>query len=153
MRNSKGHTFTQKRKPSRYRELKTNLSLLFRLYKPFTKIITKKLTNKFGFRQSVEQAGFRKSCSLINHLQPVKTSIEKYEEYKHSLYLCFEDYQKTFDTVERWAKLKNLQNARINSRCPILIENIFSNATIQVKLDEENKTYKILVKYFSEAIR
>lgn len=84
------------------------------------------------FYQPVEQAGFRKGFSTIDHLQTVKTLIEKCEEYNQPLHLCFVDFHKPFDTVELWAVLKALRDARIDLRYSKLLENIYLNATMPV---------------------
>lgn len=91
------------------------ISLLSILYKLLTKIITKRLTNKFDFFQPVEQAGFRKGYSTTDHLQAIRTMVEKCMEYNIPLNMAFVDFQKAFDSIETWAVLEaNL--ARIDSR-------------------------------------
>lgn len=119
------------------------ISLLSHLYKLFTKIITNRLTSKLDFYQPVEQAGFRKGYSTIDHLYTVRTLIEKCTEYNVPLHLAFVDFQKAFDTIESWSILNALQNARIDSRYTQIIESIYKEATIHIRLDETTTTNKI----------
>lgn len=100
------------------------ISLLSHLYKLLTKILTNRLTNKLDFYQPVEQAGFRKEFSTNDHLQTVRTLIEKCSEYNITLNLAFVDYEKAFDSVETWAVLNAMDEARIDTRYSRLIKHI-----------------------------
>lgn len=119
------------------------ISILSHLYKLLTKIITNRITNKLDFYQPVEQAGFRKHFSTTDHLHTIRTLIEKCTEYNVPLHVAFVDFQKAFDSVEIWAVLESLENARIDSRYTNIIKNIYENASIQIKLDEKTKTNPI----------
>lgn len=121
------------------------VSLLSHLYKLLTKIITNRLTNKFGSYQPVEQAGFRRGFGTIDHLQTIRTLIEKTTEYNVPLYLAFVDFHKAFDSIETWAFLQAMDDARIDSRYTNLLKNIYDNATFHVKINEDLKTAKIKV--------
>lgn len=120
------------------------ISLLSQMYKLFARIITNRLTKKLDFYQPKEQAGFRKDYSTVEHLQTMKTVIEKVTEYNIPLWVAFIDYKKAFDTVEIWAVLQALKNARIDSRYNKLIEQIYKKATLQIRLHEN--TEKISIK-------
>jgi len=92
------------------------ISLLSIFYKLLTKIITNRLTQKFDFYQPIEQAGFRKGFSTTDHIQTLRTLIEKCNEYNIPLHLAFVDYQKAFDSFETWTVLEAMDKARIDSR-------------------------------------
>ena len=119
------------------------ISLLSHLYKLFTRIINNRLSTKLDSYQPIEQAGFRKGFSTIDHLQTIKTVIEKTTEYNIPLHLAFVDYQKAFDSIETWSFLAAMEDARIDSRYYSIIKNIYDSATFQVKLDDDLKTEKI----------
>lgn len=121
------------------------ISLLSHLYKLLTKILTNRLTNKLDFYQPVEQAGFRKEYGTNDHLQTVRTLIEKCTEYNVPLHLAFVDYEKAFDSVETWAVLNAMNEARIDTRYSNLIKHIYENATLQVAIDEDTSTDKIKI--------
>lgn len=82
----------------------------------------------------------------IDHLQTLRTLIEKSTEYNIPLHLGFVDYQKAFDSVETWAILKSLDSARIDSRYTTLIKQIYENASMQVRIDDDLKTDRIPIK-------
>lgn len=91
--------------------------------------------------QPGEQAGFRHGFGIIDHLQTLRTIIEK---SNLPIYLVFVDYQKALDYVETWAILNSLYNARIDSIYLSFIKHIYD--TTQVKIDENLKTDKIPIK-------
>ena len=48
-----------------------------------------------------EQAGFRKGRSTIEQIFVLKNIVEQAVEWNSSLYVCFFDYEKAFDSVHR----------------------------------------------------
>lgn len=119
------------------------ISLLSHLYKLFTRIITTRLENKLDFYQPIEQAGFRRGFGTNDHLQSIKTLIEKSMEYNRPLVIAFVDFHKAFDTVELSAALDSLQKCRVDYRYTKLIYNIYKNATMIVRLHENTNPIKI----------
>lgn len=63
---------------------------------------------------SGEQAGFRKRFSTIDHLETIKTLTEKTTEYNIPIYLTFIDYSKIFGSIETWAVMVAMDDARID---------------------------------------
>src|ERR1700744_1937490 len=88
------------------------ISLLSTLYKLFMKIIAKRLTKKLDFYHPVEQAEFRSGFSTNDHLQVIRSLIEKCNEYKIGILLIFKDFEKAFDSVETWSMLDSLDECR-----------------------------------------
>ena len=119
------------------------ISLLSTLYKLFMKIIAKRNTRKLDFYQPVEQAGFRSGYSTNDHLQVVRTLIEKCNQYKIGIALAFIDYEKAFDSVETWSILDGLDEARVDSRYTRTIRYVYKNATSCVKLHKSTDKFKI----------
>lgn len=119
------------------------ISLLSHLYKLFTRIITTRLENKLDFYQPIEQAGFRRGFGTNDHLQSIKTLIEKSIEYNRPLVIAFVDFHKAFDTVEMSAVLDSLQKCRVDYRYTKLIYNIYKNATMMVRLHENTNPIEI----------
>lgn len=119
------------------------ISLLSQIYKLFTSILTSRLEKKLDFYQPKEQAGFRKGFGTTDHLQTMRLLIEKTTEYKMPIWLAFVDYQKAFDSIETWAILKSLKNARIDYRYTDIIETIYKRATLKIKLHEYTDPVKI----------
>jgi len=61
---------------------------------PLTKILTNRLTRKLDEYQSSDQAGFRKGHSTVEHLQTLRTLLEKCNEYNTPLHLAFIDFNR-----------------------------------------------------------
>lgn len=119
------------------------ISLLSTLYKLFMKILTKRNTKKLDFYQPVEQAGFRSGFSTNDHLQVMRTLIEKCNEYKIGIVLIFIDFEKAFDSVEIWSILESLDECRIDSRYSNTIRYVYENATSCIKLHKNTDKFKI----------
>ena len=118
------------------------ISLLSTLYKLFMRIIAKRNTRKLNFYQPVEQTGFRSGYSTNDHLQVVRTLIEKCNEYKIGIALAFIDCEKAFDSVETWPILNGLDEARVDSRYTRTIRYVYKNATSCVKLHKSTDKFK-----------
>lgn len=119
------------------------ISLLSQIYKLFTSILTSRLEKKLDFYQPKEQAGFRKDFGTTDHLQTMRILMEKTTEYQMTIWLAFVDYQKAFDSIETWAIIKSLKNARIDYRYTDIIETIYKRATLKIKLHEHTNPVKI----------
>lgn len=119
------------------------ISLLAHLYKLFMKIITKRITKKLDFYQPIEQAAFRSGYSTNDHLQVMRTLIEKCNEYKIKIAIAFVDYEKAFDSVEIWKILDALNRCRIDSRYTRLIKHVYENATLSIRLHENTEKFKM----------
>lgn len=76
-----------------------------KLYKLFMKMVTKRNTKNQDFYKPVEQAGFQSYFSANDHLQVMRTLIEKRNEYKIGIAFTFIYYEKTFDSIEAWSRL------------------------------------------------
>ena len=70
---------------------------------------------KVDFYQPVEQAGFRSGFSTNDHLQVMRTLIEKCNEYKIPIVLISINYEKASDSVEIWPILEALNECRLDS--------------------------------------
>nr|CDJ94185.1 RNA-directed DNA polymerase (reverse transcriptase) domain containing protein [Haemonchus contortus] len=82
-----------------------SITLLFQVYKAFTRIILNRIVRALGMAVSREQARFRSGYSTLYHLYVVRQLTEKCGEYRISLCLAFVDYRKAFDSVETNAML------------------------------------------------
>lgn len=119
------------------------ISLLSHMYKLFTRIIASRLKIKLDLYQPREQAGFRSGYGTNDHLQVLKSLIEKTIEYNKPLVLIFVDYEKAFDTINQYQMLKSLSDSRIDHRYTLLIKYIYENATANVRLQEPTNKFKI----------
>lgn len=78
---------------------------------------------------------------MVDHIQTIRTFIEKSTEYNVPLHLAFVDYQKVFDS-EIWAVLEAKDRTRIDSRYTNLIRNIYGDTTLKIKIDKDLATKK-----------
>ena len=69
----------------------------------FIRLFQTRIERTLDENQSREQAGFRKGCFTIDHLQALNQIIEKSNEYN------FIDYEKAFDTVKHFAIFEALR--------------------------------------------
>lgn len=75
------------------------ISLISNVYKVFAKVILGRITRVLDENQPIEQAGFRKNYSTIDHIYTIKQVCEKYNEFKKTLYICFIDYSKALTVI------------------------------------------------------
>lgn len=119
------------------------ISLLSHIYKLFMRIICKRLTNKFDLYQPREQAGFRAGFGTNDHLQVVKSLIEKCIEYNKPLCIIFVDYEKAFDTVDQHKMLQALAECRIDHRYTEVIKHVYQRAKACVRLQDDSQDFDI----------
>ena len=72
--------------------------------------------------QPREQAGFRKVCSTVDHLQTINQLIEKWIEFKRPLCIGYIDYEKAFHSIEHEAIFKALRSIGINETYITILE-------------------------------
>lgn len=70
------------------------------LYKVFTKCVLNRIRRSLEEAQPVEQAGFRRSFSTLDHIHAIQRVLEIGREYQIPLTLVFIDFHKAFDSVE-----------------------------------------------------
>ncbi|KAG6454358.1 hypothetical protein O3G_MSEX008707, partial [Manduca sexta] len=119
------------------------ISLLPSLYKLFSIIINTRISPTIEAKQPIEQAGFRKGFSTIDHIHTIELIIEKYQEQQRPLYLAFIDYQKAFDTVTHASIWESLKEQRVNEKYIRVIRSIYSNNKGKIKLETLGKSFPI----------
>ena len=112
------------------------VSLLTHCYKMFTRLLQSRIERTLDENQPREQASFRKSHSTTDHLQALKQTIEKSNEYNLPLCIGFIDYEKVFDTVEHYAIFEALRKTNVNETHINILQNIYSQATARIHLDK-----------------
>jgi hypothetical protein len=111
------------------------ISLLSNLYKTFTKLLTTRLTPKLDSGQPVEQAGFRRGFSPIDHIHTLRQIVEKRNEFQRPLCMAFIDYEKAFDSLKTKAISEALTTLETEKIYIDLIQNIYENATATFMLN------------------
>nr|BDU78963.1 hypothetical protein 2 [Bombyx mori] len=102
------------------------ISLLPSLYKLFSTVIKTRISKTLETKQPVEQAGFRKGFSTIDHIHTIELIIEKYQEHQRTLYITFIDYQKAFDTVSHNSIWESLAEQGVEEVYIKTIQNIYN---------------------------
>ena len=75
-----------------------------------------------------EQTGFRSGFSKLDHIFSIKTLIDIYLNKHKSLYCCYVDYSKAFDTVSRTELWSKLLNNNISGKLFQKIYNMYKSA-------------------------
>ena len=112
------------------------INLLSHSYKIFTRLLQTRTERTLDENQPREQAGFRKGYSTTDHLQALNQIIEKSNEYNLPLCIDFIDYEKAFDTVERFTTFETLRKTNVNETYINILQNIYNQATARVYLDK-----------------
>lgn len=82
----------------------------------------------------IRQIGFMQESSTLDHIFTLRTIIEKYtKSKKQSLYLCFVDFRKAFDTVWHSGLLYKLQKLGINGLFLNIIQDMYSKSSVRIK--------------------
>lgn len=119
------------------------ISLMTNMYKIFSKLILNRLARPLDEQQPREQAGFRKNYSTIDHIHVVTQVIEKVKEYRKTLYICFIDYTKAFDSLKHDAIWTSLAVQGVEQQYIELLRNLYNNISAKVRLEREGSRFPI----------
>lgn len=105
------------------------ISLLCIMSKIFTSILNSRLYTWAEYEKKIceEQAGFRKGYFTIDHLFTLVSMIKKkvYGQKNGKLYVCFVDYLKAFDSVDRESLWLILQKIQLSSKMLKMLKSIY----------------------------
>ena len=79
-----------------------------------------------------EQAGFRQNRSCTDQITILRIIIEQSIEWNSSLYVCFVDFEKAFDSIDRSSLWKLLQHHGIPEKLINIIRSAYEPSTCQV---------------------
>ena len=119
------------------------ISLMSNIYKIFAKIILERIRRKLDEQQPIEQAGFRKDFSVLDHIHSVKQIIEKYNEYQLVYYIAFIDYSKAFDSLIHSKIWEALKEMGIEHKYIRIIKNIYKHSSACIRLEKEGNKFQI----------
>ena len=112
--------------------------------KLFASIILQRIRNRTEEILTESQAGFRRGRSTIDQLFTLRLLMEKYSEFSNSLYICYIDYQKAFDSVWReglWHVMSHLgYEKKIIRLLMALYKDTFSAVRVDGELTDWFKT-------------
>lgn len=119
------------------------ISLISNVYKVFAKVILERITRALDENQPIEQAGFRKNYSTIDHIHTIKQVLEKYNEYQKTLYICFIDYSKAFDSIKHKFIWLSLKQQGVDDIYIELIKSIYKKSKSSIKLESKGDPFPI----------
>ena len=111
------------------------ISLMSNVYKVFGKVILNRISPLLDEQQPIEQAGFRKGFSTIDHIHTVKQILEKYNEYNKTVYIAFIDYAKAFDSLNHKYIWDTLELQGIPAIYTNIIKTIYANSQARIQLE------------------
>ncbi|XGW34435.1 hypothetical protein V3C99_018375, partial [Haemonchus contortus] len=102
------------------------ITLLPVINKVFTRCLLARIRRKLDEAQPVEQAGFRRKFSTLDHIITCCRIIEAAREHHEPLKLTFIDYQKAFDSIEREKIWSVLNEQGIDPRYTEILKECYS---------------------------
>ena len=88
-----------------------------------------------------EQNGFRAGRSCIDHIFVMCTVLRNRKALGKETFLCFIDYQKAFDSVDRNLLLYKLHNIGVTGNMYKAISSLYSNPRSRIILQNYNTNY------------
>jgi len=82
-----------------------------------------------------EQISFKEGHRTADHLFVIKTLIRKYKKEHKSIYACFVDFKKAFDSISIPCLLYKLHQIGISGYIYRLIQNMYSKTKLRVDVD------------------
>ena len=82
-----------------------------------------------------EQAGFRKGINTTEQIFVLRNIIEQVAEWNSSLYLCFVEYEKAFDSIHRYTLWKIIRCYGIPTKIMRMVQVIYTDYTCAVDAD------------------
>lgn len=108
------------------------ISLLPTVSKIFTQVILNRIESTLNGLLRKNQAGFRQGRSCIDHINTARIIIEQASEFNATLYMCFIDYEKAFDSLRRDYIWSALQARGIPPKIVNILKNSYEGVTCSV---------------------
>ena len=109
--------------------------------KVLTRIILDRMKDAIDQRLRDEQAGFRKDRSCNDQIATLRIIVEQAMEWQAPLYVCFVDFEKAFDSIDRKSMWNILRNYGVPGKTVDIIRKLYEGFACQVihdgRLSEE----------------
>lgn len=119
------------------------ISLMSNIYKVFAKVKLDRISKTLDECQPIEQAGFRKDFSTIDHIHTVKQVMQKYKEFRKPLFIAFIDYSKAFDSLNHTCIWTSLKQQGVHEVYVEIIRRIYTISKSRIRLESTGKTFPI----------
>ena len=100
--------------------------------KVFNRIILERMKEEVDRELRDHQAGFRKERSCTDQIATLRIILEQSLEWNSSLYVCFIDYEKAFDSLDRQTLWRLLRHYGIPTKLVNLIRNTYEGMSCKV---------------------
>ena len=100
--------------------------------KVLTRIILERMKKSIDQKLRDEQAGFRKERSCINQIATLRVIVEQTMEWQTPLFVCFIDFDKAFDSVDRQAIWDILRHYGVPDKIISVIRRLYEGFACQV---------------------
>ena len=119
------------------------ITIISCLAKLFTKIMNDRLTNWVDSRKILtdSQYGFRKDRSTIDCLFVIQGLIDIIFAKGLKLYVCFIDYEKAYDLIDRACLFHKLVKTKISSKCINIFKDMYAKMKLTLDCDMENRYF------------
>ena len=100
--------------------------------KVLTRIILERMKKSIDQKLRDEQAGFRKERSCTDQIATLRVIVEQTMEWQTPLYVCFIDFEKAFDSVDRQAIWDILRHYGVPDKIISVIRRLYEGFACQV---------------------
>ena len=100
--------------------------------KVLTRIILERMKDAIDNELRDEQAGFRKERSCTDQIATLRVIVEQTLEWQTPLYICFVDFEKAFDSVDRQSIWRILKHYGVPEKIVNIIGLLYEELTCQV---------------------
>ena len=108
------------------------ITLMSLAAKVMGKVMIRRISGGVDARLRKEQAGFRKGRSTIEQIFVLRNIVEQAVEWNSSLYVCFVDYEKAFDSVHRKTLWKIMESYGIPSKLVRMVNAMYDGSQCAV---------------------
>ena len=116
------------------------------------KILQERLRQYVNHELPDVQAGFRKGRGTRDQIANIRWIMEKAREFQKSIYFCFVDYTKAFDSVDHNKLWKILQQMGIPDYLTCLLRNLYAGQEATLEPNMEQWTGSKLGKEYIKAV-
>jgi hypothetical protein len=113
------------------------ISIISQVTKILLKIVMERNKRKINVEINDTQSGFQENKGTREGIFNLRTIIERTLERQKSVYLCFIDYSKAFDTVQHKLMINCLSRLGIDGKDIRLLINLYWEQTAAIRIDGE----------------
>ena len=128
------------------------IALISHASKVMLKILQERLRQYVNHELPDVQAGFRKGRGTRDQIANICWIMEKAREFQKSIYFCFVDYTKAFDSVDHNKLWKILQQMGIPDYLTCLLRNLYAGQEATLEPNMEQWTGSKLGKEYIKAV-